>query len=117
MLKRSLLALAASLIITVFIRFVNAKDWLTTAFIFSSAFAFFVNLEIGLRTMKGNIRLLGGKFAHIGIAVMFLGIVATGKYSSKQHLSLEQNVPQQRLATISHIPVTSRPQTVSSPST
>ncbi len=97
MLKRSLNALVASVIITAVLWFVGVREWLMAAFVFSSAFAFFVNLEIGLRTVKGDFRLLGGKFAHIGMAIMFLGIIATGKYSSTKHLSLELNIPQQAL--------------------
>ena len=97
MLKRSVNSLGASLGITILLWFAGAREWLALTFIFSSAFAFFVNLEIGLRPMKGNLRLLGGKFAHIGIAIMFLGIIATGKYSSTKHLSLAQNTPQEAL--------------------
>jgi cytochrome c-type biogenesis protein CcmF len=97
MLKRSLNSLAASVIISAVLWFVGVKESLMIAFVFSSAFAFFVNFEIGLRTAKGDLRLLGGKFAHIGMAIMFLGIIATGKYSSTKHLSLELNTPQQAL--------------------
>lgn len=97
MLKRSLNSLGASLIITALLWFIGAQQWPALAFIFSSAFAFFVNLEIGLRTMKGNLRLLGGKFAHLGMAIMFLGIIATGKFSSAKHLSLALNTPQEAL--------------------
>jgi cytochrome c-type biogenesis protein CcmF len=95
--KRSLWSLGASITVVVALWFVGVREWLTVLFILASAFAFFVNVEIGLRTMKGNIVLLGGKFAHLGIAVMFLGIIATGKFGKTQHLSLELNTPQEAL--------------------
>lgn len=96
-LQRSRNSFAAAFLLTALLWFAGASDWMTVALIFSSAFAFFVNLEISLRTIKGNFRLLGGKLAHIGLAIMFLGIVATGRYSSTKHLSLPLNTPQQAL--------------------
>ena len=96
MLKRSAKALAASAILTVMLWFVGVHDWGMALFAFSSAFAFFVNLEIILRSLK-DARLLGGKLAHAGIAIMFLGMIATGKYASTQHISLPLNSPQEAL--------------------
>lgn len=97
MLKRSMMSLLASAVITAVLWFVGVRDWMFALFAFSAAFAFFVNIETGVRTMNGNVLLLGGKFAHLGLALMFLGIIATGKYSRSQHLSLPLNQPQQVL--------------------
>ncbi len=97
MLMRSLRSLAASLGLTVLLWFAGVQDWGMALFAFSSAFAFFVNLELALRTARGNLQLLGGKFAHLGLAIMFFGMIATGKYSSTQHLSLPLNTPQKAL--------------------
>lgn len=94
---RLLRSLGAALVFTVLVWFAGVKDGMMTLFVFSSAFAFFVNLEIALRTAKADVRLLGGKLAHLGLAVMFFGIIATGKYSSTKHLSLPLNTPQQAL--------------------
>jgi len=62
---------------------------------FASSFALFVNLEIAYLTAKGDPRLMGGKIAHIGLAIFFLGVLASGKYSEKQHLALSIDTPQQ----------------------
>jgi cytochrome c-type biogenesis protein CcmF len=97
MLRRSIFSLSAAAVATVLLWFAGLQDKLFAVFAFTSAFALFVNLEIGLRTMKGNLVLLGGKFAHLGIAVMFLGMIATGRYSTTQHLSLALNAPQEAL--------------------
>jgi cytochrome c-type biogenesis protein CcmF len=61
---------------------------------FASAFALFVNIEIAYLTAKGDPRLMGGKIAHIGLAIFFLGVLASGKYGEKQHLALSLNTPQ-----------------------
>ncbi len=103
-LKRSLKSLMAAVIITAMLYFVGVKGAMMIGFVLTSAFAFFVNLEMGLRAAKGDFKSLGrrldslsGKFAHLGLAIMFLGIIATGKYSSTKHLSLALNTPQEAL--------------------
>lgn len=93
--RRSVISLVASLLFTALLWIAGVNQPLTALFIFSSSFAFFVNLELALRTVKGGVQQLGGKLAHIGIAVMFLGIIASGKFSSTQHLSLPLNTPQE----------------------
>ncbi len=95
--KRLLVSLGASAILVALLWFAGVREWVTVLFVFASIFAFFVNLEVGLRTMRGDITLLGGKFAHIGMAIMFLGIIATGKFGKAQHLGLQLNKPQEAL--------------------
>jgi cytochrome c-type biogenesis protein CcmF len=43
------------------------------------------------------VKAIGGKVAHIGLAVFFLGVIASGKYNVTRHVSLELNHPQQVL--------------------
>jgi cytochrome c-type biogenesis protein CcmF len=62
-------------------------------FIFASAFALFANLAVGWKLMKGNPKFAGGSVAHIGLAVLFLGFVASSKYDAKETLSLKQGQP------------------------
>ena len=64
---------------------------------FSLLFALVVNIEIGFKVARGDPWFLGGKFAHIGVAIFLLGVIASGKYSSTQHLVLSMNTPQQAL--------------------
>ncbi|HTX18349.1 MAG TPA: cytochrome c biogenesis protein CcsA [Bacteroidota bacterium] len=59
-------------------------------FIFASSFALFTNLIVGYRIFVGNPRMAGGSIAHIGLALMFLGFVASAKYDNKETISLEQ---------------------------
>jgi cytochrome c-type biogenesis protein CcmF len=97
MFVRAARSLGASLLFTGLLWVFGVRDWIMALFAFSSAFAFFVNVEIALRTAKGGWKLLGGKLAHLGLAVMFFGMIATGKYSSTRHLSLPLNTPQEAL--------------------
>jgi cytochrome c-type biogenesis protein CcmF len=76
----------------------------------SSLFAFFVNIEIGVKVARGNPRFLGGKLAHAGIALFLLGVVATGKYAPMERLVLPQNMPQQSFGhTLTYKGFTERP--------
>jgi cytochrome c-type biogenesis protein CcmF len=97
MLKRSMNSLGAALVLTAMLWLAGAREVMTLLFITSSAFAFFVNLEIILRTIKADARALGGKVAHLGFAVMLFGIIATGKFSSTEHIELQRNIPQEVL--------------------
>ncbi len=93
--KRSLKWLAASLVVTVAMGYLGVHEILMLLFGFASSFAFFVNVESAYRTAKGDPRLMGGKIAHIGLALFFLGVLASGRYGQKQHLALQLNTPQQ----------------------
>ena len=62
-------------------------------FSFASAFALFVNLFVGYRIFRGNPKYAGGAIAHIGLALLFLGFVASSRYDDKQTVSLEQGKP------------------------
>jgi len=49
---------------------------------FVSLFAFFGNGSVLLRIAKGNIRMAGGALAHIGFAVMVLGVISSSGFSN-----------------------------------
>jgi len=92
--RRSAKWIAASIIVTALMAYLGVRDVMMLLFGFASAFAFFVNIEIAYLTATGDPRLMGGKIAHIGLALFFIGVLASGKYSEKQHLSLSLNTPQ-----------------------
>lgn len=92
--KRSAKWIAASVVVTALMAYLGVRDVMMLLFGFASAFAFFVNIEIAYLTATGDPRLMGGKIAHIGLALFFIGVLASGKYSEKQHLSLSLNTPQ-----------------------
>ncbi len=79
-----------SAIFTVITYFMGAVHVTMLIFIFASAFALFTNVIVGYKIVQGNPKLAGGSLAHIGIAIMFLGFVASAKYDDVKTVSLEQ---------------------------
>jgi cytochrome c-type biogenesis protein CcmF len=73
------------------------NDVATGALVFTAFFALFVNIEHGAKIITGDPLFLGGKLAHIGLAIFFLGVVGSGKYASKEHISLPRSMPVQAL--------------------
>jgi cytochrome c-type biogenesis protein CcmF len=69
---------------------VGMRDLSFLAFSYASSFALFVNLAVGYRIFRGNPRYAGGAIAHIGLALLFLGFVASSRYDDKQTVSLEE---------------------------
>jgi cytochrome c-type biogenesis protein CcmF len=45
---------------------------------------------VGYRIFRGNPKFAGGAIAHVGLAFLFLGFVASARYDDKQTVSLEQ---------------------------
>jgi cytochrome c-type biogenesis protein CcmF len=62
--------------------------------IFAAFFTVAVNLEVAFMTLQGNWRMLGGKIAHIGLGLFFLGVIFNGLLKDKQTFSLPMNSPQ-----------------------
>ena len=94
-LRNSIRALVAALAVTVILFVGGMREGTTAALVFTAVFALFVNVDIAVTTIKGGILLLGGKLAHVGLALFLLGVVSTGKYSSTEQIQLprEQPVP------------------------
>ncbi len=84
-----LLALITTLVLVVF----KVRDVLLAMFVFGAAFALFSNLLVGWRIMRGNPKFAGGSIAHIGLAVMLLGFVASSRYDNKVTVSLPEGKP------------------------
>jgi cytochrome c-type biogenesis protein CcmF len=82
---------------TVITFFMGATHVTMIIFIFASSFALFTNIIVGLKIVQGNPKMAGGALAHVGIALMFLGFVASAKYDDVKTLNLEQGKPVQAL--------------------
>ncbi len=72
-------------------------DLILLAFLFAATFALLVNLQVGWTIVRGNPKLAGGAVAHIGIAVMFFGFIASSEYDGTQTVSLPQGNPVETL--------------------
>jgi len=92
MIKRNMLiSVAASLIITLISVLSGVKDLIHLLFIFTSGFAFTANLVLFInRCRLGFYRILAD-LIHIGLALMFIGIVISAGYSSGEKFSLILN--------------------------
>ena len=87
----------AALAVTIGTFLMGANSVIMLIFIFASSLAFFTNAVVGYRIIKGNAKMAGGSIAHIGIAMMFLGFVASAKYDNKVTVNLEQGKAVKRL--------------------
>jgi cytochrome c-type biogenesis protein CcmF len=82
--------LACTVVATGATVFYGVHDIPVVLFVFGSFFALFVNLQVGYTVFRGNPRYAGGAVAHIGLALLFLGFVASSRYDDKQTVSLER---------------------------
>jgi cytochrome c-type biogenesis protein CcmF len=87
-LRRTWKAAAVALAATAVLGVVGARDMATMLFAWTAFFAIAANLDVALRTWGGNWRALGGKLAHIGTALFFLGVIGAGKYAESDQLVL-----------------------------
>lgn len=65
-------------------------DLMLIIFTVASLFALFVNLEIAYRIILGRKLFLGASISHIGVAIFFLGIIATGGFTQDKRIDLER---------------------------
>jgi cytochrome c-type biogenesis protein CcmF len=93
--RKSIRALVAALAVSLILYFAGMREVTTAGLVFTAVFALFVNVDVAATNIRGGILLLGGKLAHVGLALFLLGVVATGKYSSTERIQLprEQSVP------------------------
>lgn len=67
------------------------------ALVLGSFFALFTNTEMATRLLRAKPQHSGAFISHFGIALLFLGIVATSRYSLTEHISLPQGVAKQAM--------------------
>jgi len=95
--KRSSVAFIVAAGITVALVYFGMTDILIAMLAFSAAFAFLVNIDIVYRVVRGNVRFAGAYLAHLGLSLVFLGIISSGKYGQKENVALQLNSPRNAL--------------------
>jgi cytochrome c-type biogenesis protein CcmF len=90
-------ALLAALLVCILFAVMGMHDILTGVLVFAAVFAIAVNTELAVSGIRAGILLLGGKIAHIGIALFLVGVVSTGVYKETAHIQLPQHQPVQVL--------------------
>lgn len=87
--RRSLLSVSLSIILTSLIVFFGKiTEIMMILLILSASFALFVNLEIAIKIVRGNLKMLGAYVAHIGISLFILGVIGSTAYSKEVDVDL-----------------------------
>lgn len=91
LLKNSLASLGVSLVVLVLLIMAGLTDVTLGLFAFVSLFALVVNAIRFYRLAKESLHWTGGTLAHMGLALLFLGIIGSGRYGQKETTSLTLN--------------------------
>ena len=80
--------LAFTGLVTIVLVIVGIRDFLIALFAAASLFAFFINAQIAYTIFIRNRSRAGAYIAHLGIMLLFLGIIGSSKYSEEVNVSL-----------------------------
>jgi len=94
-LKKSSFAVISAIVVTALLVLFGVRDVPIALLAFAASFAFFVNAQIAWRVLRGNPRKVGAYVAHLGLSLMLLGIIGSGRYDQKQNLELTLNQPKE----------------------
>jgi cytochrome c-type biogenesis protein CcmF len=91
--KSTYSVLGAILFTLILIIFVGISDLMIILLALTTAFSLFVNLDIAIKIVKGNFKMLGAYVAHIGIALFILGVIGSAVYSEEVTIDLVKDKP------------------------
>ncbi len=91
--RRTAFGLISALAATFVLFMIGLADPQMLVLAFASCFALFVSARHAWRVVRDNPRLVGGALSHIGLAILFLAIIGSGRYGQKATASLELNAP------------------------
>ena len=86
--RNSFFSLAASAAALAVLMWLGVHDFWMAVFAFTSFFAFFVNVVRLYRLAKESVVYTGGALSHVGLALLFLGIIGSGRYGQKETATL-----------------------------
>jgi cytochrome c-type biogenesis protein CcmF len=92
--KRLIVPIALSVLVLAVLVFLGLHDVLAILLVLTSLFAFFISVEQGFRLAMERPLFIGGALAHAGLALLFIGIIASGRYGQKQSVALPLNQSQ-----------------------
>ncbi len=94
--RKSIPSVAIALLFTAFlIIFGGMHEIMMILLAFSAAFTVAVNVEIAIKIIRGNMKMLGAYVAHIGIALFILGVIGSAAYGSETDIDLIKNQPKE----------------------
>ncbi len=91
--KNLTLPVAAALLTAIVALLLSVRDVWAIIIMSTAAFAFVAHSAAMLRIVKGNPKFIGGPISHAGLALMFIGIVASTALESKTTVQLPQGTP------------------------
>ncbi len=95
--KSSAASLVISVVVLMLLVLLGLRDVWMAALAFASLFAFSVNVIRLYRLAKENYLYTGGAIAHIGLALLFLAIIGSGRYGQKETAALPLHEPKEVL--------------------
>jgi cytochrome c-type biogenesis protein CcmF len=91
------LPLGFTAIVTITLVILGLRDLLMAVLGAAAIFAFFINAEIAYRIFSKNRVKAGPYIAHMGLMLLFLGVIGSARYSVEENVSLPLNEPKQAL--------------------
>lgn len=88
LLKQLAILSAISIVIIAIIAFMALDKWAYIVLAFSAIFSIVLNLFILFKKLGKQSNKIGAYLSHIGIALLFLGVIGSGGYSQSEHLIL-----------------------------
>lgn len=86
--KSLYIPIAVTAVITIGLIIFGLHDILLAVFAAAALFAFFINAQIVYSIVQKNTAKAGPYIAHLGIMLLFLGVIGSGKYSEEVNVSL-----------------------------
>jgi cytochrome c-type biogenesis protein CcmF len=94
LIKKSTYAAVGSILFTILLVVVGGvQEIMIILLSLTTAFSLFVNLDIVIKIVKGNLKMLGAYVAHIGIALFILGVIGSAVYSEQMNIDLVKGKP------------------------
>lgn len=91
--KSTYSAVGAVLFTILLVIFGEVRDIMIIILSLTTAFSLFVNLDVAIKIVKGNYKMLGAYVAHIGIALFILGVIGSAVYSEEMTVDLVKGKP------------------------
>ena len=91
--KSTYAAIGAVLFTILLVVFGGVQEIMIIILSLTTAFSLFVNLDIAIKIVRGNFKMLGAYVAHIGIALFILGVIGSAVYSEEVTVDLVKGKP------------------------
>ena len=92
--KKSTFSAGGAVLLTLLlIIFGGVTDIMVILLALTTAFSLFVNLDITIKIIRGNKKMIGAYVSHIGIALFILGVIGSAVYSDEVDIDLVKNKP------------------------